>query len=63
MKHVFQRQALEEYREATAYIAQTSKQNSILFIQRVEAAIEYILKHPDSKTGMRSGCNHGIIGA
>lgn len=48
MKVVFQRQALEEYREAAAYIAQTSEHNSRLFIQRVEAAIEYILKYPDS---------------
>jgi plasmid stabilization system protein ParE len=48
MKVVFQRQALEEYREAAAYIARDSAQNARLFIQRVEAAIAYILKHPDS---------------
>lgn len=55
MKFVFQRAALEEYREAAAYIARTSEQNSRLFIQRVEAAIDYILKHPDSNIRGRHG--------
>ena len=55
MNYVFQRQALEEYREAAAYIALTSAQNSRLFIQRVEAAIEYILKHPDANIRGRHG--------
>ena len=55
MKLVFQRAALEEYREAAAYIARTSEQNSHLFIQRVEAAIAYILKHPDSNILGRHG--------
>ena len=55
MKYVFQRQALEEYREAAAYIAETSKQNSRLFIQRVEATIEYILQHPDENIRGRHG--------
>jgi plasmid stabilization system protein ParE len=48
MKFVFQRQALEEYREAVAHIAQFSEQNSRLFIERVEAAILHVLRHPDS---------------
>ena len=55
MKIIFQKQALEEYREATAYIAQDSEQNARLFIQRVEAAIAYIQAHPDSKIRGRHG--------
>ncbi|TDU67214.1 ParE-like toxin of type II ParDE toxin-antitoxin system [Prosthecobacter fusiformis] len=55
MKFVFQKQALEEYREAAAYIAETSEQNSRLFIERVEATIDYILKHPDSNIRGRHG--------
>lgn len=42
MKIVFQRQALEEYRDAAAYIAQDPEQNACLLIQRVEAALAYI---------------------
>ena len=55
MKIVFQRQALEEYREAAAYIARDSGQNARLFIQRVEAAIAYIMEHPDSNIRGRHG--------
>ena len=55
MKIVFQRQALEEYREAAAYIARESEQNARLFIQRVEAAIAYIQEHPDSNIRGRHG--------
>ena len=55
MKYVFQRQALDEYREATAYIQQESEQNSRLFVERVEAAIQYILQHPDSNIQGRHG--------
>lgn len=55
MKLVFLPQALQEYRDAAAYIAQDSEQNSRLFIQRVEAAIAYVLKHPDSNIRGRHG--------
>ncbi len=55
MNFVFQKQALEEYREAVAYIAQSSEQNSHRFIQRVEAEISYILKHPDANVQGRHG--------
>lgn len=55
MKVVFQRQALEEYREAAAHIAQDSEQNARLFIHRVEAAIAYIQQHPDSNIRGRHG--------
>lgn len=55
MKIVFQKQALQEYREAAAYIAQDSEQNARLFIQRVEAALEYIQKNPDSNVRGRHG--------
>lgn len=55
MKIVFQRQALEEYSEAAAHIAQDSEQNARLFIQRVEAAIAYIQAHPDSNIRGRHG--------
>lgn len=55
MKYVFQKEALEEYREAVAYIAKDSAQNSHLFIQRVEAAIAHILKHPDANIRGRHG--------
>lgn len=55
MKFVFQRQALEEYREAVAHIAQFSEQNSRLFIERVEAAILYVLRHPNSNIRGRHG--------
>lgn len=48
MNFVFQKEAWEEYLEAAAYIARISEQNSRLFIQRVEQAIDYILKHPDA---------------
>ncbi|OYW72542.1 MAG: hypothetical protein B7Z37_24540 [Verrucomicrobia bacterium 12-59-8] len=55
MKLVFQREALEEYRDAAAHIAESSAQNSQLFIQRVEAAIAYVLQHPDSNIRGRHG--------
>lgn len=55
MKLVFLPQALQEYRDAAACIAQNSEQNSHLFIQRGEAAIAYVLKHPDSNIRGRSG--------
>lgn len=55
MKIVFQRQALEEYREAAAYIARDSASNARAFIQRVEAAIAYIQQHPDSNIRGRHG--------
>lgn len=55
MRFVFQPEALEEFREATAYIAKSSEQNSRLFIQRVEAAIAYVLQHPDSNIRGRHG--------
>jgi plasmid stabilization system protein ParE len=55
MKIVFQREALEEYRAAAAYIARDSAQNARLFIQRVEAAIAYIQAHPDSNIRGRHG--------
>lgn len=55
MNFVFQKEALEEYREAVAYIAESSEQNSRLFIRRVEAAIAYILQHPDSNIQGRHG--------
>ncbi len=55
MNFVLQKQALEEYREAVAYIAQTSEQNSHRFIQRVGAEISYILKHPGANLRGRHG--------
>lgn len=39
MNFVFQKQALDEYREVVAYIAQSSDQNAHRFIERVEAEI------------------------
>lgn len=55
IKIVFQRQALDEYREAAAHIAQDSAQNARLFIQRVEDALAYIQAHPDANIRGRHG--------
>jgi plasmid stabilization system protein ParE len=54
-KIIFQRYALEEYREATAFIARDSPQNARLFIERVEAAIAYIQTHPYANISGRYG--------
>jgi plasmid stabilization system protein ParE len=55
MTFVFQRQALEEYQDAAAYIAESSAQNAGVFIQRVEATIAQILRHPDANIRGRHG--------
>ncbi len=52
IKIVFQRQALEEYREAAAHIAQDSAQNARLFIQRVEDALAYIQAQDSSPVAL-----------
>ncbi len=55
MTFVFQAQAAEELNEALDYIQQSSQKSSELFVDRVQAAIDYILRHPDSNMRGRHG--------
>jgi plasmid stabilization system protein ParE len=48
MTFVFQSAAADEYREAVEYIRKDSLKSAQLFVERVEAAIAYILRHPDA---------------
>jgi plasmid stabilization system protein ParE len=55
MTFVFQTEAADEYREAVEYILQDSKKSAQLFVKRVEAAIEYVLRHPNANIKGRHG--------